>query len=100
MVEVDAPHTLVLRSGSHLPPGWAERYGARIDWTWSMRLTALPEDRTRLQLRVRGRMAPWWVSVLYVALIVPADFVMARGMLRGIKQRVERRGPETAGASS
>jgi glyoxylase-like metal-dependent hydrolase (beta-lactamase superfamily II) len=34
-------------------------------------------------------MSPWWLTVLYVATIVPADFVMARGMLRGIKSRVE-----------
>jgi hypothetical protein len=100
VVGVDAPHSLVLRSTSHLPPGWAERYGARIDWTWSIRLTALPGDRTRLQLRVRGRTAPWWVSALYAAAIVPADFVMARGMLRGIKQRVERTEPEAARARS
>lgn len=100
VVEVEPPSTLVLRSTSHLPPGWADRYGARIDWTWSMGLTALPGQRTRLQLRVRGRMAPWWVSMLYVAAIVPADFVMARGMLRGIKQRVERSGREAASASA
>jgi hypothetical protein len=90
VVEVQAPTTLVLRSTTHLPPGWADRYGASIDWTWSFRLEPLRGGRTRLLLRVRGRMSPRWLTVLYVATIVPADFVMARGMLRGIKSRVER----------
>jgi hypothetical protein len=59
-----------------------------------MRLTELSGRRTRLQLRVRGRMAPPWVTAIYLAMIVPADFVMARGMLRGIKRRVEARPPQ------
>jgi hypothetical protein len=87
--EVDAPRTLVLRSTTHVPPGWGERFGARIDWTWSIRLTELSDRRTRMHLRVRGRMAPRWFAALYVATIVPADFIMARGMLRGLKQRAE-----------
>jgi hypothetical protein len=42
VVEVDAPHALVLRSTTHLPPAWQEKLGAEIDWTWSFRLTELP----------------------------------------------------------
>jgi hypothetical protein len=38
VVEVDAPHALVLRSTTHLPPTWREKFGAEIDWTWSFRL--------------------------------------------------------------
>jgi hypothetical protein len=91
VTEVDAPHTLVLRSTTHLPPGWGDRFGAEIDWTWSLRLTELSGRRTRLQSRVRGRTAPWWVTAIYLATIVPADYIMARGMLRGIKQRAESR---------
>jgi len=93
VAEVNAPHTLVLRSGTHLPPGWRERFGATIDWTWSLRLTELPDRRTRLHTRVRGRTSPWWVTGVYRATIVPADYIMARGMLRGIKQRAESRPP-------
>jgi hypothetical protein len=93
VTEVDAPHTLVLRSTTHLPPGWGDRFGAEIDWTWSLRLTELSGRRTRLQSRVRGRTAPWWVTAIYLATIVPADYIMARGMLRGIKQRAESRPP-------
>ncbi len=89
VVEVDAPHTLVLRSTTHLPPTWREKFGAEIDWTWSFRLTGLPGSRTRLQLRVRGRTAPGWLTATYLATIIPADFVMTGGMLRGIKRRAE-----------
>lgn len=94
--EVTAPHHLVLHSTTHLPPGWHDRYGARIDWTWTFRLTERPPGMTRLHLRVRARTAPWWLTLAYGATVVPADVVMASGMLRGIKQRAEA-GP---GASS
>ena len=96
VAEVEARHVLVLRSSSHLPPAW-RRSGARIDWTWSFRLTALPGGRTRLQLRMRGRTDPWWLTAVYLATIIPADYVMARGMLSGLQRRAEssrtRRGP-------
>ena len=64
-----------------------------LDWTWSFRLAELPGGSTRLQLRVRGRMAPWWLIATYLAAIVPADYVMAGGMLRGVKQRAESGAP-------
>jgi len=92
VVRVDPTHELVLHSTTHLPPGWRERFGTEIDWTWNFRLTALGPDRTRLLLRVRGRTSPWWVTAAYVMAIIPADLVMARGMLRGIKERAERGG--------
>ncbi len=88
VVEVDAPHALVLRSTTHVPPGWRERFGAEIVWTWAFALTDLPDSRTRVHLRVRGRMSPWWFAGLYRASIVPADFVMGLGMLRGLKRRI------------
>jgi hypothetical protein len=87
VAQVRAPELLLLRSTTHLPPGWRERYGADIDWTWTFALTRLPGDRARLHLRVVGRLEPWWVSALYRLVIVPADFVMATGMLRGIARR-------------
>lgn len=89
VVLVDAPHALVLRSTTHLPSTWREKFGAEIDWTWSFRLTELPGGRTRLQQRVRGRTAPRWLTATYLATIIPADYIMAGGMLRGIKQRAE-----------
>lgn len=90
---VEPPNLLVLRSQTHLPPGWNERYDARITWTWTVHLTELPDASSRVHLRVRGRMSPWWLTALYVATIIPADFVMATGMLRGLKCRAEQGGP-------
>jgi hypothetical protein len=89
VTEVEPPHSLVLRSATHLPPAWRERSGASIDWTWTFRLTKRPGDRTRLHLRVRGRTAPWWLTASYHAVLVPADLVMAVGMLRGIRHRAQ-----------
>jgi len=88
VTEVDAPTLLLLRSTTHIPPGWAERYDARITWTWCFRLSRAAGG-TRVHVRVRGRMSPWWFAALYLAAIVPADLVMATGMLRGLKQRAE-----------
>ena len=87
--EAGPPGTLVLHSTTHVPPSWRDRFGAAIDWTWSFHLTALPGGGTRLHVRVRGRAAPWWLAAAYIAAIVPADFVMATGMLRGLKRRAE-----------
>jgi hypothetical protein len=89
VAHVAAPHTLVLHSTTHIPVTWRDRSGAAIDWTWTFHLTPHPGRRTRLQLRVRGRTSPWWLTAGYHAALVPADLVMAVGMLRGIKERTE-----------
>jgi hypothetical protein len=34
-------------------------------------------------------MSPSWFAALYLATIVPADHVMATGMLHGLRSRVE-----------
>lgn len=91
--EAGLPHTLVLHSTTHVPASWREKFGAAIDWTWSFQLTELPGARTRLHLRVRGRMGPWWLTATYLATLVPADFIMAMGMLRGLKRRAEAQRP-------
>ena len=85
---VCAPETLVLHSTTHVPQAWRIA-GARVDWTWTFRLNAVPGGGTRLHLRVRGRAVPFWLAAAYVSVIVPADFIMARGMLRGLKRRAE-----------
>jgi hypothetical protein len=77
---------LLLHSREHLPPGWAQR-GAGIDFTWAFVLDDLGDGRTRLLFRCRSRLSPWWVTALYVLTMIPADFVMARQMLRGISHR-------------
>jgi hypothetical protein len=91
----EPPHALVLRSTTHVPQGW-KRHGAAIDWTWCFALSRAAPRRTRVQLRVRSRTAPWWLTSLYRAGLVPADYVMAMGMLRGLKRRVEAHHPPAA----
>jgi hypothetical protein len=88
VVRLDPERALVLRSTSHLPLSWRSR--ARLDWTWSFVLTPLDEGRaTRYHFRSRWTTRPWWLTVGGWALIVPADFVMSRDMLHGVKARAE-----------
>ena len=86
---LDPNRHLVLHSTDHLPPGWAERYGASIDFTWAFVLGDLGDGRCRFVFRSRCRLQPRWVRAVYVGMMVPADFVMARQMLRGVKARAE-----------
>lgn len=88
---IDPGRHLVLHSREHLPPGWADRFGAWIDFTWTFVLDDLGDGRTQFQFRSRGRVGPAWVRLLYQVVLVPADFVMARQMLHGVKQRAEAR---------
>jgi hypothetical protein len=89
--QLEPARHLVLRSRQHLPPGWAERFGATVDFTWAFVLGDLGAGRSRFVFRSRSRTGPWWVTALYVGLLVPADLVMSRQMLRGVKSRAERR---------
>ena len=82
---------LLLQSTTHLPRSWRDRGIAALDWTWVFLL--YPVDggaRTRFVFRWRGRTHPWWLRLLCHAVIVPADFLMSRDMLRGLRQRAER----------
>lgn len=82
---------MVLHSTEHLPPEFRDRFGAWIDWSWSFVLRDLGDGRTRFLFRTRARVGPTWLALAYRALLVPADFVMARQMLRGVRLRAERR---------
>lgn len=88
VIELIPQRALVLRSNSHLPMSWRER--ATLDWTWSFVLR--PEGdgrRTRFHFRSRWVTEPWWFTVGGWLGVVPANFVMSRDMLRGVRQRVE-----------
>lgn len=89
VADLEPNRHLVLHSREHLPPDWADRYGASIDWSWQFVLDPLPEERTRFIFRSRLRLTPRWVEAVYLAVIVPADFIMARQMMRGVKRRAE-----------
>ena len=70
----------------------------RIDWTWAFVLEPTSARTTRFVFRSRFWLTPAWVRALYLGLIVPADFVMARQMMRGLKSRVESANREAVGA--
>jgi hypothetical protein len=78
---------LVLHSQSHLPPQFRERYGAWLTWSWAFALSELDGGRTRFHFRSRGRLGPPWLLAAYWLVIVPADFLMGRQMLRGVRRR-------------
>jgi hypothetical protein len=89
--EVVPGDRLVLHSTSHLPLSWRRRGLAGISWTWTFVLTPV-EIRsgpgTRLVFRWRARTSPWWLTAGANLLVVPADFVMSRAMLRGLHRRI------------
>lgn len=92
---------LVLHSTSHLPASWRETKRALLDWSWTFVLRPIDgETRTRYLFRSRWTTAPWWFTLGGWMGIVPADFVMARGHLHGIKERSERGRDSSATPSS
>lgn len=90
--EVEPQRYVVLESSSHLPLSWRLRGLAGVCWTWTFLLTPVDDGAsTRLVFRWRARTAPWWLTLGAHLTIVPADFVMSRGMLKGLEKRVRRR---------
>jgi hypothetical protein len=85
---LEAERLLVLRSTRHLPASWRQR-GLAMDWIWSWHLHEPTSGSTRLIQRNRMRLDPWWFERAFLATIVPADFIMARSHLRGLRGRVE-----------
>lgn len=89
VVSFEPERSLVLRSNSHLPRSW--RHRASLDWTWTFVLTPHDDGRScRYHFRSRWVTAPWWFTVGGVLGIVPADFVMSRDHLHGVRDRAER----------
>lgn len=60
-------------------------------FSWAFILDEVNENATRLILRTRARGGPRLFMLLNSLLFPPADFLVARLMLRTIKQRAERR---------
>ncbi len=83
---------LVLRSTSHLPLTWRDHGLAGVDWSWSFELIPVAGGRrTRLVFRWRSCTWPGWLTAGVHLVVVPADWVMSRGMLRGLSVRVAAR---------
>jgi hypothetical protein len=88
---------LVLHSTSHLPASWREQQRAVLDWSWVFNLTPIDDgNRTRYLFRSRWTTSPWWLTVGGWLGIVPADFVMSRDHLHGVKERAEALARSTA----
>ena len=88
--ELVPERALVLHSTSHLPASWRDR--AVLDWSWAFDLTRIDDGRrTRYLFRSRWTTAPWWLTLGGTLGIVPADFVMSRDHLHGVKARAEAR---------
>jgi len=88
--QLEPPALLVLQSSSHLPLEWRRKGRASVDWTWVFNVGALDSGgRARLIFRWRAATKPWWLTLSTWAVILPADFLMSRDMLRGVKRRAE-----------
>ena len=89
--QLEPNRALVLHSTSHLPASWRDRGNVALDWSWTFVLTPIDnERRTRYLFRSRWTTSPWWLTVGGWIGIVPADFVMSRDHLHGIRNRAER----------
>lgn len=90
VVDLVPERRLVLRSTTHLPLSWRERGLACVDWSWAFTLQPQAGGRrTRLVFRWRAVTDPRWLTWAVQLFVVPADYVMSRGMLRGLRDRVE-----------
>lgn len=89
--EVADGRLLVLESTTHLPLGWRSSGRARLHWTWTFLLEPVDGGRsTRLLFRWRARTSPGWLTAGTHLLVVPADLLMSRGMMRGLRARTSR----------
>lgn len=95
-----------LRAGDTIPiggsPGWpvaiaipnrvllldVHEAGAHVTWAFS--LEPLSPTQTRLIMRVRARLPRDWKRPLLTAFLDPAEFLMVRRQLLGLRQRAER----------
>jgi hypothetical protein len=61
-----------------------------VTWTWALvQSPGADGTATRLVFRWRACTHPWWLTAGTHLLIVPADFLMSLGMLRGLARRVQ-----------
>jgi len=88
--QLEPSRLLVLHSTTHLRLQWRRKGTASVDWTWAFNVMPLDSGGgARLIFRWRATTKPWWLTLGTSALILPADFLMSRDMLRGVKRRAE-----------
>lgn len=91
VAHLDEQHDLVLRGGVATDGTGA---GAPYDFTWAFVLRPQPDGTTRLVVRERYAYLTDWAAVL-VEPIEMVSFLMTERMLRGIRDRAERRTSST-----
>jgi hypothetical protein len=62
--------------------------GAHV--TWAFALDSIAASKTRLIMRVRARLPTTWALPLQLAVLDPAEFLMVRRQLMGLRDRAER----------
>ena len=95
-----------IRAGDTIPvggsPGWpvviarrnelllldVRQAGAHV--TWAFALDSTSPTTTRLIMRVRARLPSSWLLPLQVSVLDPAEFLMVRRQLIGVRDRAER----------
>lgn len=95
-----------LKAGDTIPigksPGWpvaiarpnelllldVRQQGAHV--TWAFALYPASASTTRLVMRVRAQLLRKWTTPLLIAVLDPAEFLMVRRQLIGIRDRAER----------
>jgi hypothetical protein len=96
VVALEPQRVLVLYSTTHgiamVPRSLRNnpKLGFYGDFSWSFILDEVDERTTRLIVRMRANAGPRLFRLITFPLLLPADFLVARLMLRTIKQRAER----------
>lgn len=105
VAELEPERALVLYSDTHLRflfPAWVHRtlpVDIGGDFTWVFVLAPRADGRTRLLIRTRSTVKPWWYRA-FAAVFLPAPgAALEMAMLENVKQRVESASAEAAPAS-
>lgn len=95
VVAIEPNKFLVLHSNSHLrflfPKSIREhpRIGIGGEFTWGFFLQEIHGNETRLLLRTRGTVRPWWYRLFINTSVPIANIFLAHKMLSGIKKQSE-----------
>jgi hypothetical protein len=95
VTDIEPDSRLVLYSDTHLrflfPKSIRENpsIGVGGEFTWGFFLEPIDSTHTRLLLRTRGTVRPWWYRIFVQVTIPIANIFLARKMLGGVKLRSE-----------
>jgi hypothetical protein len=95
VTDIEPNRWMVLYSDTHLrflfPKSIRENpnIGVGGEFTWGFFLEPIDPTHTRLLLRTRGTVRPWWYRIFVQVTIPIANIFLARKMLGGIRLRSE-----------